>query len=79
VYLDYGAVTIVEKIGKSNNTQTSSAGGAGQKEDESGSKGLQSQGKKGEKEIDYLTQIGAWEIRQFADASHLPGLGIAML
>lgn len=55
VYLDYGAVTIVEKTGKSVNTMT-----------EGGKKGEEPPGKESIKkgEVgDYSGQVGAWEIK----------------
>jgi hypothetical protein len=69
VYLDYGAVTIVEKTGKA------IVDTAAKKEEEK----EKEKGKKGDPVGDYSAQVGAWEIKQFGDASHLPGLGSAML
>ena len=76
VYLDYGAVTIVDKVGK-----ISTVGASGStKEEAEAAKNPQTKGSA--KEVsshDYMNQVGAWEIKQFADASHITGLGVAML
>lgn len=88
VYLDYGAVSIVEKTGKASTPSTSSSTSAQNAEKTEGgnpdkkSGGLSSFQKKKDDDIpsaEYMSQVGAWDIRQFGDASHIPGMGVAML
>ncbi|KEJ82794.1 hypothetical protein OXYTRIMIC_620 [Oxytricha trifallax] len=81
VFLDYSAITIVEKVGKANPYPV----GQDQKDQNNGKNSGQNQKDQqqqvGDKSCDgsYMNQIGAWEIKIFGDATHLDKDRIAML